>query len=206
VNVKEALAELRKGKERKFEQGVDLIVNLRGIDVKRDNVNAVVTIPHKFKEKKVCGFFTKKSDLVKTILEPDYKKYKDQAALKRLVDSFDYFIAVAPLMPRVASTFGKVLGPVGKMPSPQLGIISPAETEAEIKQTLEKIGNSIKIRMKEASIKVSIGKEKMKDEELEANVKAIYSAIENVLPKKNENVKNVILKFSMSKPVMVEVK
>ena len=70
--------------------------------------------------------------------------YKDKKSLKEIVKKYDFFIATAPLMPSVASTFGKVLGPAGKMPSPQLGIILE-ENDESIKGTLVKISKSIKI-------------------------------------------------------------
>jgi len=206
MNVQEAITELRKEEnKRKFEQGVDLIVNLKGVDTKRDSVNVVVTIPNKFKEKRVCGFFTKKNSLVDTIVDLDFKKYSDKKLLKNLIKKYDYFIAAAPLMPKIATTFGKVLGPAGKMPSPQLGIVPPTEDDASINATLEKISQSIKIRMKEASIKISVGKENMSDDEISANVKAVYKAIADALPKKKENVKNVMLKLTMSKPIRTEM-
>tara|TARA_Y100000310_G_scaffold342202_1_gene444251 strand:+ start:324 stop:944 length:621 start_codon:yes stop_codon:yes gene_type:complete len=204
VELKQALEELRKGKERKFNQTVDLIVNLKGIDLKKTNLSLVINVPHSFKEKKVCGFLTKKSDLVKTITKPEFPKYKDPAELRKIVNEFDFFIAHASLMPAVAATFGKALGPSGKMPSPQLGIIAN-EDESTIKNTLDKIRKSVKIRLKEASIKVAVGKSDMKDEDISDNVKAIYNAIENALPTKKENVKNVMLKFTMTKPQGVRI-
>lgn len=204
MELKKALEQLRKeSKKRNFDQTVDLIVNLKGIDIRKDNINAVINIPHKVKEKKVCGFLTEKNDLIKTITKPEFQKYKDKAALKSLVDEFDFFIAHASLMPSVATTFGKALGPVGKMPSPQLGVITQ-ETSEIIKSLLEKISKSIKIRAKEASIKVGAGKESMKDEEIIENVKAIYDGIVQALPTKRENVKNVQIKFTMSKPKEID--
>ena len=206
MELKEALDKLREeSKKRNFEQTVDLVVNLKGIDIRKDNVNAVITIPHKVKEKKVCGFLTQKNDLVKTITKPEFQKYKDKNALRLLVEEFDFFIAHASLMPAVATTFGKALGPAGKMPSPQLGIITQ-ETPEVINPLLDRISKSVKIRAKEASIKVAVGKENMKDEDIVANIKAIYNGIENALPTKKENVKNVKIKFTMSKPVEVEIK
>ena len=205
MELKQALEQLRKeSKKRNFDQTVDLIVNLKGIDVRKDNINAVINIPHKVKDKKVCGFLTEKNDLIKTITKPEFQKYKDKVALKSLVDEFDFFIAHASLMPSVATTFGKALGPVGKMPSPQLGVITQ-ETSEIIKSLLEKISKSIKIRAKEASIKVGAGKESMKDEEIIENVKAIYDGIVQALPTKRENVKNVQIKFTMSKPKEIDV-
>ena len=148
MNVKAALEELLKEEKRKFTQSVDLIVNLKGIDLRRENVSAVINLPHTTKEKKVCGFLNKKSDMVDTITKENFANYKDKKVLKNLVKKYDFFIASAPLMPAVATTFGKVLGPAGKMPSPQLGILQQ-ETPETIKHELNKISKSIKIRLKE---------------------------------------------------------
>ena len=42
MNIKEALAELRKAKKRNFSQSVDFIVNLKGLDMRRENVNVEI--------------------------------------------------------------------------------------------------------------------------------------------------------------------
>jgi len=205
MNLQEALKELRKEEKRKFEQSVDLIVNLRGVDTKRDTISAIVNVPHKFKEKKVCGFLNKKSELVDTVTGMDFQKYKEKKQLKSLVKNYDFFIASAKLMPSVATTFGKVLGPAGKMPSPQLGVLLN-EDDNSINQLLAKIDKSIKIRLKEPSAKVSVGKENMKDEQIIENIEAVYNGIVNVLPTKKENVKSAMIKLTMGKPIRVEIK
>src|SRR3989344_550879 len=206
MEFKEALAELRKEEnKRKFEQTIDLIVNLRGIDLKRDNVNLVVSMPHQVREKKICGFFNSKSEIIKAITKPEFAKYKDKKSLKNLVKRFDFFIANAALMPAVATTFGKVLGPAGKMPSPQLGIVTQ-ETESQIKPLLEKISKSVKVRLKEASIKLSIGRESMPDAQILENIDTVYKAILTALPNQKENIRSVMVKTTMSKAFRVEVK
>ena len=204
MKLQEALAEIRKTEKRNFDQTIDLIINLKGIDLKRDQLNLVITIPHKIKDKKVGAFLKERSKVIDTITEPEFVKYKDKKPMRNLVKKYDYFIAVAPLMPKVAMAFGKILGPAGKMPSPQLGIINN-ETDAEIKKTLDKIDTSLKVRLKEASIKLSIGKESMKDEAIIENIKSVYSTIENALSKKKDNVRTVMIKFTMGKPVKVEM-
>ncbi|MAE49578.1 hypothetical protein CMI48_01990 [Candidatus Pacearchaeota archaeon] len=204
MKLDEALKEIRKGKERKFDQSVDLLINLRGVDLKRDNVNVVVTLPHALGSKKVCGFLTKKSDLVTSVLEPDFQGYaKDPKKLKKLADEYDFFIAAAPLMPKVATTFGRVLGPAGKMPSPQLGILAP-ESDESIQKVLKEIGSSVKLRAKETSLKLSIGKLSMEDAAISENLRAIVKGVLGVLPSNRESVKNVLVKTTMGKPVAVE--
>ena len=54
--LQKALSELRKDKERKFDQTVDLIVNLQKFDLKKNSVNISVQIHFKIKDKKICAF------------------------------------------------------------------------------------------------------------------------------------------------------
>jgi len=205
MELKQAIEELHKLEKRKFDQSIDLLISLKGLDIKRDNITTVVSIPHKVKDKKICGFLTKKSDLVKTITHPDFIKYKDKKPLKELIKEYDFFIANASLMPSVATTFGKSLGPTGKMPSPQLGVIMK-EDDATIKSLIEKVNKSVKIRVREPSVKISVGKESMPDSNIIENAEAIYQGLVNALPTKKENVKKVMIKLTMSKPIKVEMK
>jgi len=201
-NILKALAELRKEKKRKFSQTVELIINLKNFDIKKQNVNIVVNVPNKVKDRNICAFLNKKSDFVDTITKAEFDKYKDKREMKRLIKKYDFFIAVAGLMPAVATSFGKVLGPAGKMPSPQLGIL-PSEDEKPIKDLLSIINKVIKIKSKEASLKVSIGKEELSDEQIAENAITVYKAVFNALPRQKENLKSVLIKFTMSKPVKI---
>lgn len=203
--LKQALEELRKGKERKFDQTLDLIINLQKFDLKKNQVNTIVTIPHKIKDKKIAGFLEVKKDSVDTITQDEFKKYNDKKKLKNLVKKYDFFIAQASLMPKVATTFGRVLGPAGKMPSPQLGILMDVDDKA-INELKAKVNNILKIKVKESSIKLPVGKQSMKDEELLENIVSVYNTILKELPRDKENVKNIEIKFTMSKPIKIKFK
>ncbi len=203
MELENALKEIRKGDKRKFEQTVDLLISLKGMDMRRDSVNVVSTIPHVFSEKRVCGFLENKSDLVKTVMKAEFDKYKDKKALKLLVRDYDFFIASAKVMPAVATAFGKSLGPTGKMPTPQLGVLMQ-ETPEAIKALLARISQSIKIKAKEPAIRIAIGKETMSDEHLAQNIRTVYNDIVNVLPAKKENIRKVMIKLTMGAPIKVE--
>lgn len=203
--LKKALTELRNGEKRKFDQTVDLIVNLQKFDPKKDSVNIFVSIPHQIKQKKICAFLTTKHKDLDTITEADFRKYSDKKSLKKLEASYDFFIAQAILMPKVATTFGRVLGPSGKMPSPQLGIVQSAEDKS-IDELKERINHSLKVRSKEPSLKLAIGKQSMNDEQLIENIVTVYNSLLKVLPKGNENIKNVEIKFTMTKPQKISLK
>lgn len=198
ANIEKALKKLRENKKRKFVQTVELIINLQNIDIRKEQVNTFVKLPNPT-EKKICGFFTKKNKIIDTITKDEFSKYKDPKELKKLTKEYDFFIALAQLMPLVATNFGRALGPIGKMPSPQAGII-PKDDEASIIAMSEKMKKLVKIRAKDRSLKIVIGKEDMSDEEIKANIEAVVSGVENVLPKKKENIKNILIKFTMSKP------
>ena len=203
--LKRSLEELRKGKQRKFDETVDLIVNLQKFDPKKNQINLFVQVPYKIKKKKIAGFLEVKHKDVEQISKNDFKKYSDKKEIKKLVKKFDFFISQASLMPSVATTFGRVLGPAGKMPSPQLGVLMNPD-EKSIKELIEKINQSVRIRVKEASVKIPIGKQSMKDEEVIENITTIYNALLKVLPKENENVKNVKIKFTMTKPMKIKIR
>lgn len=201
--LKTALEELRKEKERKFNQSVDLIINLQKFDNSKTPLNMFVFLPHKVKDKKICAFLEEKNNNIETITKNEFKKYSDKKELKRLVKKFDFFISQANLMANVATVFGRFLGPAGKMPSPNLGVLMNV-SDSEIKNLVEKINKSARIRTKEASIKLSVGKQSMKDEEIIENILAVYNSVLKALPKEKENIKNIEVKFTMTKPVKIK--
>ena len=201
MEIKATLAELRKEKKRKFTQTVDLVMNLKNFDVRKEALNTFVSVPHG-SEKKLAAFFTKRSKIIDTITEEDFTKYKDLKDIKKLAKKYDAFIAVAPMMGKVATKFGRYFGPMNKMPSPQAGII-PKEEDAMINMMIEKMKKSIKVKNKEMAIKIPVGKEDMSDDQLVENIAAAIKGLEKILPRKNDNVKEVLIKFTMTKPVVI---
>lgn len=210
MDLKEQLQEsLKKVREneskRNFTQTVELILNLQKIEVKKTSLNTFVSLPYKVKEKKIAGFLETKSDVVDTITPNDFEQYKDKKKLKNVEKKYDFFISQGSVMPKVAATFGKVLGPAGKMPSPKLGIVTNADDKA-IKDLKDKIDSSVKVVLKEKSIKVPIGKESLEDEKLIENATTFYNEIEKLLPRGKDNIKNVEIKFTMTKPQKIVMK
>jgi len=203
--LKKALNELRKEKKRKFNQTIDLIVNLQKFDIKKNFINAVINIPYKIKDKKIAAFLEVKNDKVDTITPEQFKKYSNKKYLKTIVKQYDFFISQDTLMPKVATTFGRVLGPAGKMPSPQIGILTNPDNK-NIEELKNKINSSIRIKTKETSIKIPVGKENMKNEEIIENIMTIYNSLLKLLPKNKENIKNIEIKLTMSKPQKIKIK
>lgn len=201
MEIKAALAELRKEKKRKFVQTVDLVMSLKNFDVRKEALNTFVDIPHPA-EKKLAAFLTKKSKLIDTITEPDFVKYKDAKDIKKLAKKYDAFIAVAPMMAKVATKFGRVFGPMNRMPSPQAGII-PQENDEMISMMINRMNKAVRVKNKEMAIKIPVGKENMSDKDLEENIIAAVDGLKKKLPRGNDNVKDVLIKFTMTKPVKI---
>lgn len=200
-----AVEEIRKQDVKvKFTQTVDLIVNLKDFDLKKSSLNLILPIPHKFEDKKIAGFLEKKSTLLDTITKAEFDDFKDKKKMKKLVRSYDIFIASAKLMPTIATSFGRALGPAGKMPSPQLGVIMQ-ENDNAIKEIMTRINLTIKVKAKEPSVKLAIGKENNKDMDIAENAFFVYNEILKNLPRGKDNLKSVLIKFTMTKPAKVKL-
>jgi len=201
MEIKAALAELRKEKKRKFTQTVDLVMNLKNFDVRKEALNTFIEVPHG-SEKKLAAFFTKRSKLIDTITEEDFVKYKEMKDIKKLAKKYDAFIAVAPMMGKIATKFGRVFGPMNRMPSPQAGII-PKEDDEMVKMMITKMNKSLRVKNKEMAIKLPVGKEDMSDDEIAENIEAAIKSLKKKLPRRNDNVKEVLIKFTMTRPIKI---
>ncbi|MBI2670498.1 50S ribosomal protein L1 [Candidatus Woesearchaeota archaeon] len=197
--------------KREFTQSIDLIVNLKAIDLKKPEhkVDIFITLPYsKGKPVKICGLVgnelatQSKTVLDKTITNEEFKKYNEKKTIKKLASEFDFFVAQANLMAQIATVFGKTLGPRGKMPNPKAGCVVPGT--AQLMPLKEKLQKTIHLQTKnEASIKASIGVEAMNDSDLSENAFSAVNSIIHVLPQEQSNIKSVILKTTMGPPVIV---
>jgi large subunit ribosomal protein L1 len=207
--IKKALSELHGlEKKRNFSQSIDLIVNLKNFDPKSNSVDLFITLPHSIgKKPKVAAFVSQAleasakehCDLV--ITESDFEKY-DVKSAKKLAQNYDYFIAVAPLMPKVAKAFGRALGTRGKMPNPKLGcVVSP---NANLAPLIENLGKSVHVATRKATnLQCMVGKEDASEVHIIENILSAYNAIVKAVPNELQNIKGVQLKLTMSKPVTI---
>lgn len=199
-----ALNELRKERKRNFNQTVDLIINLKEFDIKKDSLDVAVVLPHPAKKHKICAFLempTIAFDYVIAKTEFERLSTKD---LKKIVKDYDFCVASAKLMPEIAKRFGRLLGPAGKMPNPKMGCVVLQEDDALMSKLANNLRKTLKVKAKEKSVKIAIGKESMADEQISENAAIAYNAVLEALPRKKANIKNVMLKFTMSKPIKVE--
>ncbi|MBW2976483.1 50S ribosomal protein L1 [Candidatus Woesearchaeota archaeon] len=209
MNKESAAATLKKLRElspkRNFKQSIDLIINLKGIDLKKTehNVNMFVALPHDTGKKiSVCALVdsdmeSKAKDVCnEVILQNQFVQFKNKSEIKALANKHDFFIAQASLMPKVAAVFGRFLGPRGKMPNPKIGSVLPPN--ANIKALHEKLKKTISVATKnEPTIKCRIGNEDMPEDNLIDNALAAYNSVLPKLPNEKHNVKSVMLKLTM---------
>lgn len=198
-----ALEDLRKeAKKRKFDQTVDLIINLKNIDLRVNPINLFVEIPNRFKESKICAFLEgTSSDVDRVIGKNEIQSFKEKKDIKNLAKEYDFFIASMKLMPIVATTFGKVLGPLGKMPNPKTGGVLMAENQENVKAVAAKLKKMISLKAKELSMKIAVGKESMSDEHIIDNINAIENAL--IAAGKRDNFRSILVKFTMTRALKV---
>ncbi len=212
ANFLQAIKTLRENSpKRKFEQTFDIVINLKGIDIKKEaeKILLFAALPYlRGKKVRICALVDKelstkaRESCDKVVLKDDFKNY-DEAAIKALLKEVDIFIAQANIMPQVASTFGKTLGPVGRMPNPRAGCVVPPT--AELKPLAERLQKTVRLETKnELSVKAPVGTEKMKDDEIAENMLAVYNAALHAVPGEKENIREVLVKLTMGKPVLVE--
>ncbi|MBS3116517.1 hypothetical protein J4421_02875 [Candidatus Woesearchaeota archaeon] len=208
--VQKALTELKNNSpKRKFTQSYDLVINLKNVVTKQNPVDIFVTLPHSQGKKVLITCFCdqqlaedaqKNCDVV--IKETEFPKYADKKLLKKLAITSDYCIAQANFMPKVAQIFGKVLGVRGKMPNPKLGCVVPPN--ANLTPLVKKLRSTVHLQTKKGTnLQCLVGKQDQSDEQVIDNILAVYQAVIKTLPNEQQNIKNVTVKFTMSKPVKI---
>lgn len=199
---------IKSSKKRDFKQTFDLIINLKGLDLKKPEhkVDLFVELPFgKGKKTKVCAlvgdalFSAAKEACDKVILKEEFANY-DKKAQKKLAREYNYFIGQADVMTNIAFSFGKVFGPKGKIPNPKAGCILPPK--AVVKAVYEKLQNLVRlVTNNELAVKCLVGREGMDAESIAGNIISVYNALLHALPEREGNIKSVLLKLTMGSPV-----
>jgi len=204
MNIEETIVQAKEdAKERKFTQAVDLIINLRDLDLNQteNRFSAKVKLPANPGESKVCviGNTLDQDGAEKKISSDELEELtEDKKRAKELAEDYDFFIAEAPLMPDIGKSLGSVLGPRGKMPE-------PVPVGADISDKISDLKRSVKIEVKERpSIKLKVGSEDMDDQKLADNVRSILNLVEEKLPRGRRNLKEVMVKLTMGPPLAIE--
>lgn len=194
MKIEDAVQKLTESKKRKFVQTVDLIINLKNIDLKKpeNKISKDIILPHGRGKKIEVGII---SDRIKDAIHKSDIEALSGKAVKEFTEKYDFFICEAPLMPLVGKVLGRYLGPKGKMPK----LLPP---NAEPEPMIEDANKSIKINVRESPvIHLIVGSESMKPEQIKENVEKTVDELVKALPKGKSQIKSIYLKLTMGKPV-----
>ncbi len=207
-----------KDKVRKFDESIDLIINLKDLNLNdpKQRIDKEIVLPNNtitsdkpnvcviasdeiLLEARNLGLETIDTDgLIQ--LNSEEKKVK-----KKFVKKYDFFIVEDKMMPSVARYLARFLGPLGKMPKPfpsGYGIVSSPE---DLKVAIERYLKIIRIQLKkQLLIQVKIGKKSMEEERVFENLKAVVDYIADQMPHKYNNIKSMFLKTTMGHPIKVD--
>ena len=207
-----------KDKVRKFDESIDLIINLKDLNLNdpKQRIDKEIVLPNNtitsdkpnvcviasdeiLLEARKLGLETIDTDgLVQ--LNNEEKKVK-----KKFVKKYDFFIVEDKMMPSVARYLARFLGPLGKMPKPfpsGYGIVSSPE---DLRVAIERYLKIIRIQLKkQLLIQVKIGKKSMEEERVFENLKAVVDYIADQMPHKYNNIKSMFLKTTMGHPIKVD--
>ena len=191
-------------KQRKFKQALEIIITFKDIDVKKGfALNEIVQLPKTSSPAAVCVMATgdmsvkakaAKADAV--IGTEDLDKFAaNKRESRKFINKYDFFLADTKIMPIVGKVLGQLLGPRGKMPV-------PVPYDAPIESFLQRFRSSIKVRVRSSlSLSCKFGDETMDDADLAVNAHAIVSAVEKKLPNGEKNIKKIMIKTTMGKPL-----
>jgi len=198
-----------KSEKRKFNQSVELVLGLKDIDMKsaEGKIQEIVELPYSpAKQNKICviasgelALKAKKANADLVIEKADLESLAGKKReLRKTANSYDFFIAEAPLMQSVGRILGPILGPRGKMPIP----VPPS---ADIAGLIKKHRKTVVVRTRsQPLIQCRIGTEDMKEEELTENIQTILRILEVKLKKGMKNIKFASIKTSMGTPIKIK--
>lgn len=202
----EILEAVKKAKEdskpRNFTQSVDVVINIKDLDVKKpeNRIDEEVFLPQG-RGKNVRIVFIAEgelalqaknsgADLVITKSELE-ELGKDRKEAKRMADKYNFFVAQADLMPLVGRFLGPVLGPRKKMPKPV-----PASAKPD--PIINRLKNTVNIRIKnQPVIQALVGTQDMDDEKIAENIETVLVVLDRNLEKGRSQIKSMYIKTSM---------
>jgi len=180
-DLKKALDLVKKSATAKFDESVDVAVNL-GIDAKKSDqvVRGSVVLPRGTGKKVRVAVFAQGANAEKAKnAGADVVGFDDLAEkIKGGFMDFDVVIASPDAM-KVVGPLGQVLGPRGLMPNPKVGTVTPNVAEA-VKNAK---GGQVQYRADKAGIvQCTIGRASFEVEALAENFEALLGAINKSKP------------------------
>lgn len=199
IKLGDAIKKIREGEKRKFSQTIDLVVNLRNIDMKKpeNKFSKDIILPHgRGKEVSVCVI----SDTISGATNKnDIDGFsRSKSAAKQFSKKHDFFVCEAPLMPLVGKVLGRYLGPKGKMPR----LLPPGK---DPKFIIDETKNSVRINLRDTpTIQIPIGSEEMQDVQIKENIEKVVEEVRKSLPPKAQ-IRNFYIKTTMGQAVKIGV-
>jgi large subunit ribosomal protein L1 len=204
--IDEALATLKEFASKKFDETVEVAMNL-GVDPRHADqmVRGMVSLPAGTgKEMKVAVFA--KGDKADEAKAAGADKVGAEDLMEDMqAGNLDYDRVIAtPDMMGVVGRLGKVLGPKGLMPNPKLGTVTPNVAQA----VKDAKGGQVEFRVEKMGIIQSgIGKLSFSDDQLKQNFKAFTDAIVKAKPSgaKGKYVKKISVTSTMGPGLKIDV-
>jgi len=203
--VDEALGLVKEFAKAKFDESVDVAVNL-GIDASKSDqqVRGSTVMPHGTgKTLRVAVFTSGKNQDVARAAGADIVGLEDLAEkVKAGQIDFDRVIASPDAM-RVVGQLGQILGPRGLMPNPKVGTVTP-DVATAVKNA--KAGQ-VTYRVDKAGIvHCTIGKASFEVQALKENLAALIADLQKAKPSssKGQYLKRVALSSTMGPGVVVD--
>jgi large subunit ribosomal protein L1 len=193
-------------KERKFTQSVEVILTLKEVDPKKTdlNINEIVYLPHPTASKaRVCfigsGDLALRAKAAKADLVIDPSQLENYAGskkdAKKLARSYEFFLADTALMPRIGKILGQALGPKGKIPT-------PVPPNASVETMINRMRTAVRVRSRGSlGVMAKAGDSTLTEPDLAENIQAVVAAVAKKLPNGDKNVKTLMVKTAMGKPV-----
>jgi large subunit ribosomal protein L1 len=202
----EALELVKKGATAKFDESVDVAVNL-GIDAKKSDqaVRGSVVLPAGTGKKVRVAVFTQ-GDKVEAARAAgaDLVGLEDLAE-KVKAGQMDFDVAIAsPDAMRVVGQLGQILGPRGLMPNPKVGTVTPDVATA----VRNAKAGQVQYRADKAGIvQCPIGRASFTTEALRQNLVALIDALNKARPSgaKGVYLKKIAVSSTMGPGVRVDV-
>jgi large subunit ribosomal protein L1 len=192
--------------KRKFTESVDLVINLKNIDLSqpKNRITESIVLPKGRGKATKIGVFAKGDLAIKSqsggadlVISPEDidKMSGDRKLIRSTTRDIDFFIAEAPLMPSIGKSFGPILGPKGKMPDPIPSSADPTPIINRLKRT-------VKVRTKDKTTFHSlVGNLSMSVEDIAANIEELLSTVESKLQNGTQNIASVYVKTTMGPAV-----
>lgn len=210
LNVKAAVSELKKLKRAKFDETVELHINL-GIDPTQSDqmVRGAIPLPHGIGKSVRVAVFCSGDDAVKAkAAGADVVGGADlvEKVQKENYLEFDVVLAAQAMMGQV-SRLGKVLGPRGLMPTPKAGTVVPAS--GDLAQVVREFkAGKVEYRTdKTGQIHAGVGKMSFDEQKLVENITAFVDQIRAVKPSgvKGNFINGVVLSATMSPGIRLSI-